>query len=198
MWTAPVPQEFSGSDRIACIHMSHLLMRLLTAGQDGFQRHEFQTRQRPLQANGSHGLSRTSDRSILPSASFCSSGSTGATNPPTGRSLKRRVRMRQASALHRNFRPSSSASRRCGHSCWRAPRPQALTACAPAAPATTATDGRIDQFRLQLLRQDSEASRIRDEDQIRLGREIGKLDLQTVHDVSEAAGNGTEAIDALE
>jgi hypothetical protein len=44
MWTAPVPQEFSRSDRIACIHMSGLLMRLVTAGQDGFPRREFQTR----------------------------------------------------------------------------------------------------------------------------------------------------------
>jgi len=48
--------------------MSGLLMRSLTAGQDGFPRREFQTRQRPLRANGSHGVSRTSDRSILPSA----------------------------------------------------------------------------------------------------------------------------------
>src|ERR1700694_800027 len=68
MWTAPVPQEFSWSDRIACIHMSGLLMRSVTAGQDGFPRREFQTRQRPLRANGSHGLSRTLDRSILPPA----------------------------------------------------------------------------------------------------------------------------------
>ena len=59
---------FSRTDRIACIHMSGLLMRLVTAGQDGFPRREFQTRQRPLQANGSHGVSRTLDRSILPSA----------------------------------------------------------------------------------------------------------------------------------
>jgi hypothetical protein len=59
---------FFWSDRIACIHMSGLLMRLVTAGQDGFPRREFQTSQRPLQANGSHGVSRTLDRSILPSA----------------------------------------------------------------------------------------------------------------------------------
>src|SRR6266446_9566096 len=38
MWTAPVPQEFFGSDRIACIHMSGLLMRSQwIAGQDGFR-----------------------------------------------------------------------------------------------------------------------------------------------------------------
>jgi len=49
--------------------MSGLLMRSLwTAGQDGFPRREFQTHRRPLRANGSHGVSRTSDRSILPSA----------------------------------------------------------------------------------------------------------------------------------
>jgi len=67
--------------------MSGLLMRLVAAGQDGFPRREFQTRQRPLRANGSHGLSRTSDRSILPSVSSCSSGSAGAANPPPDWSL---------------------------------------------------------------------------------------------------------------
>src|SRR5882724_6950967 len=60
-------RAFSWSDRIACIDMSGLLMRLVAAGQDGFPRREFQTLQRPLRANGSHGLSRTLDRSILPS-----------------------------------------------------------------------------------------------------------------------------------
>ena len=64
----PCRKSFSRSDRIACIHMSGLLVRLVTAGQDGFPRREFQTRQRPLRANGSHGVSRTSDRLILPSA----------------------------------------------------------------------------------------------------------------------------------
>jgi len=69
MWTAPVAQEVLRFDRIACIHMSGLLMRSLwTAGQDGFPRREFQTHRRPVRANGSHGVSRTSDRSILPSA----------------------------------------------------------------------------------------------------------------------------------
>jgi len=57
--------------------MSGLLVRLVDRWPRWFPRREFQTRQRPLQANGSHGLSRTSDRSILPSVSFCSSGSTG-------------------------------------------------------------------------------------------------------------------------
>jgi hypothetical protein len=37
MWTAPVPQELFWSDRIACIHMSGLLIRSVTAGQDGFR-----------------------------------------------------------------------------------------------------------------------------------------------------------------
>jgi hypothetical protein len=38
MWTAPVPQEFFWFDRIACIHMSGLLMRSVwTTGQDGFR-----------------------------------------------------------------------------------------------------------------------------------------------------------------
>jgi hypothetical protein len=51
--------------------MSGLLVRLVTAGQDGFPRREFQTRQRPLQANGSHGFSRifgSIDLSISPFA----------------------------------------------------------------------------------------------------------------------------------
>ena len=38
MWTAPVPQEFfHGVIGFACIHMSGLLMRSGTAGQDGFR-----------------------------------------------------------------------------------------------------------------------------------------------------------------
>jgi len=78
MWTAPVPQEFFdgliGSLASIC---PACWCGLVAAGQDGFPRCEFQTPQRPLQANGSHGFSRTSDRSILPSVSFCSSGPTG-------------------------------------------------------------------------------------------------------------------------
>jgi len=60
--------------------MSGLLMRLVTAGQDGFPRREFQTRQRPLPANGSHGLSRILDRSDPAIYSSCSSGSVGQAN----------------------------------------------------------------------------------------------------------------------
>src|SRR5260370_14275547 len=60
---------FSGSDRIACIHMSGLLMRSLwTAGQDGFRDASSKQPHDLSSANGSHGLSRTLDRSILPSA----------------------------------------------------------------------------------------------------------------------------------
>jgi len=84
MWTAPVPQEFFEvwSDRL------HPYVRPVdaigigaTAGQDGFPRREFQTRQRPLRANGSHGLSRTLDRSDPAIYSSCSSGSVGQANP---------------------------------------------------------------------------------------------------------------------
>jgi hypothetical protein len=68
MWTAPVAQEVSRSDRIACIHMSGLLMRShWTAGQDGFRDASSKQPRDLCSANGSHGLSRTSDRSILPS-----------------------------------------------------------------------------------------------------------------------------------
>src|ERR1700736_3894759 len=59
---------FWWSDRIACIHMSGLLMRQLwTAGQDGFRDASSKQPHDLSSANGSHGLSRTSDRSILPS-----------------------------------------------------------------------------------------------------------------------------------
>src|SRR6266852_5011618 len=59
----------SGSDRIACIHMSGLLMRSLwTAGQDGFRDASSKQPHDLSSANGFHGLSRTLDRSILPSA----------------------------------------------------------------------------------------------------------------------------------
>src|SRR6267378_7805313 len=69
MWTAPVAQEVLWFDRIACIHMSGLLMRSLwTAGQDGFRDASSKQPHDLSSANGFHGLSRTSDRSILPSA----------------------------------------------------------------------------------------------------------------------------------
>src|SRR5882757_11393968 len=68
MWTAPVAQEVLRCDRIACIHMSGLLMRSVwTAGQDGFRDASSQQPHDLGSANGSHGLSRTPDRSILPS-----------------------------------------------------------------------------------------------------------------------------------
>ena len=131
---------FSGSDRIACIHMSGLLMRLVDRWPRWFPRREFQTRQRPLQANGSHGVSRTSDRSILPSDLLLQLRLSRSTTSPTGRSLKRR-RMHQTSAYHRNSRPSSTASRRCGQSCWRARSLQAWATCAPATPPARVPDG---------------------------------------------------------
>jgi hypothetical protein len=130
---------FSGSDRIACIHMSGLLMRLVDRWPRWFPRREFQTLQRPLQANGSHGVSRTSDRSILPSDLLLQLRLSRSTTSPTGRSLKRR-RMHQTSAHHRNSRPSSTASRRCGQSCWRARSLQAWATCAPATPPARVPD----------------------------------------------------------
>src|SRR2546429_7378849 len=69
MWTAPVPQEFFRRfDRIACVHMSGVDAVTLDRWPRWFPRRELQTTTRPSSANGSHGLSRTSDRSILPSA----------------------------------------------------------------------------------------------------------------------------------
>ena len=49
--------------------------------------------------------------------------------------------MPQASARRCNSHPSSSVSRRCGQSCWRAPPPPASAACASAARAARAKDG---------------------------------------------------------
>src|SRR6266436_3633043 len=91
MWTAPVPQEFFGSDRIACIHMSGLLMRSQwIAGQDGFRDASSKQPRDLLRPMGpTDCLAPRIDRSYHLLLS-CSSGSTGAANPPTGRSLKRR------------------------------------------------------------------------------------------------------------
>src|SRR5260370_38518656 len=68
MWTAPVAQELFevGSDRL------HPYVRpfgaaSLTAGQDGFRDASSNQPHDLASANGSHGLSRTLDRSILPS-----------------------------------------------------------------------------------------------------------------------------------
>jgi hypothetical protein len=71
MWTAPGLQElWQRADRIACDHMSGLLMRShMTAGQDGFRDgRSKQGRGGFWSAAGSHGVSRVSDRSITPSA----------------------------------------------------------------------------------------------------------------------------------
>jgi hypothetical protein len=136
----PCHKSFSESDRIACIHMSGLFMRLVDRWPRWFPRREFQTLQRPLQANGSHGVSRTSDRSILPSDLLLQLRLSRLATSPTGRSLKRRLRMHQTSAHRRSSRPSSTASRQCGQSCWRARSLQAWATCAPATPPARAPD----------------------------------------------------------
>jgi hypothetical protein len=69
MWTAPVAQELSGVGRIAVIHMSGLFDAIvLIAGQDGFRDASAKQPGDLLKANGSRGLSRVLDRSIIPSA----------------------------------------------------------------------------------------------------------------------------------
>jgi hypothetical protein len=70
MWTAPGLQElWQGGDRIACDHMSGLLMRShMTAGQDGFRDGSSKQGRGFWSATGSHGVSHVSDRSITPSA----------------------------------------------------------------------------------------------------------------------------------
>src|SRR5258707_15841369 len=92
MWTAPVPQEFfRRSDRIACIHMSGLLMRSQRiAGQDGFRDASSKQPRDLLRPMGpTDCLAPRIDRSYHLLLS-CSSGSTDAAKLPTGRSLKRR------------------------------------------------------------------------------------------------------------
>jgi hypothetical protein len=57
------------ADRIACDHMSGLLMRShVTAGQDGFRDGSSKQGRGFWSAAGSHGVSHVSDRSITPSA----------------------------------------------------------------------------------------------------------------------------------
>jgi len=70
MWTAPGLQElWQRADRIACDHMSGLLMRSpMTAGQDGFRDGSSKQGRGFWSAAGSHGVSHVSDRSITPSA----------------------------------------------------------------------------------------------------------------------------------
>ena len=117
-------------------------MRLMTAGQDGFLRREFQTRQRPLRANGSYGVSRTSDRSILPSAPLAAPAPVEVVSPKGAARpipVRRCAPMRLACRLGDSSPPSPTASRRCGQSCWRAlSRRVSATICAPAARATRA------------------------------------------------------------
>ena len=70
MWTAPGLQElWQRADRIACDHMSGLLMRShVTAGQDGFRDGSSKQSGGFWSAAGSHGVSHVLDRSITPSA----------------------------------------------------------------------------------------------------------------------------------
>ena len=158
--TAPVPQEvLQMSDRIACIHMSGLLMRSVwTAGQDGFRDASSKQPRGLSLANGSHGVSRTSDRSILPSglllqlrlgrgrrtrraADLLSGGRRYARHPraivlsPVAISLQAMRAFLLASATAASFgglRLSRSSSQRDG-------RPRALRACwtTAVAPATS-------------------------------------------------------------
>ena len=72
MWTAPWLQEhFAGFDRIACVHMSGLLLRShMNAGQDGFR--DVGSKQL-IDHSGPHDFTEcpaSSDRSITPSARF--------------------------------------------------------------------------------------------------------------------------------
>jgi len=77
MWTAPGPQEVEQrADRIACDHMSGLLMRShMTAAKMGFATWVPNSMAVSKIATGLPGVSHVSDRSIAPSApSRASSG----------------------------------------------------------------------------------------------------------------------------
>src|SRR5258706_10031473 len=145
MWTAPVPQELSTSDRIACIHMSGLLMR---SGYDRwprwFPQREFQTDWRPCSATGSHGLPRISDRSIPTICSLLqlrlrTDGEPRRCADPAD--LFTRL-LPMANVPRDNFRPSPAASRRYEPFYWRVLPPRASATCAPAARGAKAMAGR--------------------------------------------------------
>src|SRR5260370_16798010 len=87
-------------------------------------------------ANGFHGLSRTSDRSILPSALLLQLRLSRLAILPTGRSSKQRLRMPRASERHRNFLRFSSTSTPCGRSCFPSPPPQLSAPFPPPRPPT--------------------------------------------------------------
>ena len=141
MWTAPVPCKmfFDGLIGSLAIRMSGLLVRSLV---DRWPRWFSATRVpntpwRPLQRPmGSHGLSRTSDRSILPSAHplaapVAQRGNSGETLPGPADLLGGAPPRLAASARRRRLSPvtiSFQAMR--ARSCWRAPRRRVLAACA--------------------------------------------------------------------
>src|SRR5215475_3803249 len=52
----PWHKSFVRFDRIACVHMSGLLVRLVGRSPRWFPRREFQSTTRPCLADGSHGL----------------------------------------------------------------------------------------------------------------------------------------------
>jgi hypothetical protein len=128
----PWHKRFLRSDRIACIHMSGLLVRSLwTAGQDGFRNTSSNQPRDLCSANGSHGFARILDRSILPSTPLAAPvRSVGEPASWPNLSTTRRQRFGHRSAHDRNSLLSSSASRRCGRSCWPAPRQPASASCA--------------------------------------------------------------------
>jgi len=80
MWTAPCSQgEFAFLDRIACVHMSGLLMRShMNAGQDGFRAPGSYHRRDLVSATGTFGVFRVPDRSITPSAGHIASSYSAA------------------------------------------------------------------------------------------------------------------------
>jgi hypothetical protein len=110
-----------------------------TAGRDGFRDLKVQTPQRPLQADGSHGGSRTSERSILPSDLLLQLRLSRLTTSPTGRSLKRRWRMHQTSAQRRTLPRHQQLPGDASGLVGKARPQQAWAACAPAARWLTTT-----------------------------------------------------------
>src|SRR5271169_513075 len=81
-------RKLNPADRIACFHMSGLLMlSYMTAGQDGFRGASSNQSERSRYAAGLPGMSRVLDRSIAPSSPYLASCEPKVGRPSPGRSL---------------------------------------------------------------------------------------------------------------
>jgi len=146
MWTAPghkVVQGLIGSPCIICPAVD--AVSPLDRWTRAFRGRELQNNHDLIFGNGLHGTARTSDRSILPSASLCSSGSAVWQSCRRPILISSGCGMRRASERHRktfagcqyNFKGDAGAA-----ICWRAP-PREFGGCA----STGAGPGQGDGWR---------------------------------------------------